>query len=60
MTSKEDVGPAYPVPDVKTLRDEFAMAALQGILAGRWTGNPDDFALTAYAHADAMLKERTK
>ncbi len=42
-----------------TLRDQFAMAAMQGMLArsgGRTTGLTE----TAYYYADAMLKERSK
>lgn len=47
--------------DMPTLRDKFAMAALQGLL-----GSPDlgggigDIAEWAYKYADAMLKERVK
>lgn len=57
-----------------TLRDYFAAAALQGILAGVVDNQPahmphysngaeidrSDFATTAYQYADAMLKEREK
>lgn len=48
---------------VRTLRDEFAMAALAGMLAdpavqvGRSTQN-DPLAKAAYQIADAMLKAR--
>ena len=58
-------GPPYV--DVKypgmTLRDWFAGMALQGILAndklGMWGPNAtNDYALTAYTQADAMLKAR--
>ena len=88
--SKNDGGPAFPLPifwdDARgeyascyeepgmTLRDYFAAAALQGILAGVADNQPAhrpyysngaeidraDFATTAYQHADAMLKEREK
>jgi hypothetical protein len=41
------------------LRDEFAMAALSGLLAhSGWA--PDDAALCAYRHADAMMRERER
>lgn len=46
----------------KTLRDEFAMAALVGTLAAN-LGAPSTytvFAEDAYKHADAMIKERNK
>ncbi len=44
----------------KTLRDEFAMAALTGLFASKYklTGAPDWDAVTAYEYADAMLKAR--
>jgi len=43
-----------------TLRDQFAMAALQGILAHSWRTNVTDegFAGDAYRLADAMLAMR--
>jgi hypothetical protein len=37
-------------------RDEFAMAALTGLLAANW--NPSIIPEQAYAIADAMLKQR--
>lgn len=40
------------------LRDRFAIAALQGILAGGSNGRPEWFANLAYDYSDAMLKER--
>lgn len=40
-----------------TVRDCFAMAALQGIIESS-SLNEDDAALTAYSYADAMLKAR--
>ena len=43
----------------KTLRDEFAMAALTGILA-RNSGTYDENCEIAYQYADAMMKERHK
>jgi hypothetical protein len=37
-------------------RDEFAMAALTGLLAANW--NPSRIPAEAYILADAMLKQR--
>jgi len=52
--------PRAPVQPTKTLRDEFAMAALSGLMAGLENGHlaHDDAAQFAYDRADAMLKER--
>jgi hypothetical protein len=51
---------APPGPPYLTLRDQFAMAALSGVLA-----NPENdsfeheaFAIEAYRYADAMMKAR--
>jgi hypothetical protein len=53
----------------KTLRDEFAMAALCGYMAGGMTPEghvpgsavtPDLFAARAYQYADAMIRARSK
>lgn len=41
-----------------TLRDMYAMAALQGLLGGEWLGTPDEGAKQSYKLADAMLKAR--
>ena len=47
--------------DMPTLRDKFAMAALQGLLADHSLNAPKDtFAERAYKYADAMLKERVR
>ena len=44
-----------------TLRDEFAKAAMNGILAGRQVGiYPDEAAQRSFQYADAMLAERSK
>jgi hypothetical protein len=61
-----DGGPAFPTAfqmhsKGMTLRDYFAAAALQGLLASiqpnqLWSG--DDVAVTCYRTADAMLKAR--
>ena len=66
-TPINDGGPAFPTPvgvqhnDGMTLRDYFAAAALQGLLASiqpnqLWSSN--DVAVTCYRTADAMLKAR--
>jgi hypothetical protein len=42
-----------------TLRDQFAMAALAGMLANnKWNHPPHEFAELAYQAADAMLQVR--
>ena len=67
MSKMEDGGPAFPQNDVggnnsnndvgMTLRDYFAAHALSGLVANR--ESPEAYvARTAYAYADAMLKER--
>lgn len=69
MTSRSDI-PAFPLHNHgtqslglhftgMTLRDYFAAAALQGILANPNAGNDDLVqAADAYIMADAMLKAR--
>jgi hypothetical protein len=50
-----------PLPAQATLRDQFAMAALAGIVASDWRPDQDDSshqAETAYRYADAMLEAR--
>lgn len=44
----------------ESLRDAFAIAALQGLIARQPHGDPphDGTARAAYAYADAMLKAR--
>ena len=47
------------------LRDEFAMSAIAGILAGKWGQMPqykpeEAFADFAYRIADEMIKRRSK
>lgn len=44
------------------LRDQFAMAALTGIMVGEWSDGErfDLLAQRAYSAADAMLAERAK
>lgn len=50
--------PADPAdPDRPTLRDQFAMAALTGLLAHGFAGRSAP-ATEAYAIADAMMKAR--
>ncbi len=48
-------------PQQKTLRDEFAMAALTGLTAcTTFNGSPEHFANYSYKYADAMLKARSQ
>lgn len=52
-----------PPVDIDRLRDEFAMAALQGMnanpaLCDSW--EDDQMAMYAYIQAEAMLQERKK
>ena len=48
------------IPDV-TLRDIFAMNALNGILASPdFSGSPEVITETAYQYADAMIQARKK
>ena len=44
------------------LRDQIAIAALQGLLANpnNWMSVPEVLAEAAYKHADAMIAEREK
>lgn len=46
--------------ELPSLRDFFAMATLQGLLASRpqFEGEPEDMAAMAYEQADAMLAAR--
>jgi hypothetical protein len=48
-----------PAPEAKSLRDEFAMAALQGMLASEAVFDRN-MAEYAYEYADAMMEERKK
>jgi hypothetical protein len=77
MVSPRDGGSAFPlgkgiggINEGMSLRDYFAAAALQGILAG-WKGLPVNeiadgimggarVSKAAYVYADAMLAEREK
>ena len=60
------IGPDNPRPQGMSLRDYFAAAALQGILAGGFAdtiphddvGGGRDAAFFAYQYADAMLAAR--
>lgn len=52
---------AAPTEQPKTLRDEFAMAALQGMVTGpQQPWKPEIVAGEAYALADAMMAERER
>jgi hypothetical protein len=48
-----------PAPEAKSLRDEFAMAALQGLLAGKYDLDRG-LSQYAYEYADAMMEARKK
>lgn len=49
-----------PAPERPTLRDQFAMAALTGLLAAGGLAPPSSAVSKAGALADAMMKERSK
>ena len=55
-------GGEAPAPEVETLRDEFAMAALTGMMADHTAPNrpPEFFADLAYKYANAMMEARKK
>lgn len=71
---KDTGGSAFPTPDTPypnglvkqgepgmTLRDYFAAAALQGLMAGSLnTDDCDAIAKDCYLLADAMIQERSK
>jgi hypothetical protein len=44
--------------DLPTLRDRFALASMQALLAAGGTGTAADLAAMAYEQADAMMAER--
>jgi hypothetical protein len=59
----QDTPPAdAPAPEAKTLRDEFAMAALKTMLGDSdyFELSPDQMAVKAYRQADAMMEARKK
>ena len=46
-------------PRQATIREQFAMSALTGLLAsGVMLDNPEDYAQAAWRHADLCLKHR--
>lgn len=52
-------GSSMSKPPTKTLRDEFAMAALTGLLADSSRDHqPQVYVSAAYEYADAMLEAR--
>jgi hypothetical protein len=58
-----DAPPAdAPAPEAKTLRDEFAMAALKAMLGhSEYVElSPDQMAVEAYRQASAMMEARKK
>ena len=69
MSTPNDGGAAFPIVSDDlcatgmSLRDYFAAAALQGLLASSSVGDAlaePDYAKAAYIQADAMLAEREK
>ena len=64
MSTLNDGGPAFPRDHAHdghnglSLRDYFAAKAMQGMMAGNWNTNYDDWAKHAYRLADAMIKAR--
>jgi hypothetical protein len=52
------IGPQLTIKGGMTLRDYFAAAAMQGILADGGGASWDDDAKNAFKAADAMLKAR--
>lgn len=66
MKAKEDGGPAFPVGSKMdashgmSLRDFFAAAALQGVIAADTDAEltPHNAVELAYGHADLMLRFR--
>ena len=52
------IGPQLTIKGGMTIRDVFASAALQGILANGGGASWDDDATHAYLCADAMLRAR--
>jgi diphthamide synthase subunit DPH2 len=62
MSEIDDGGAAFPseyyAEQGMTLRDYFAAAALQGLLANGCYGSCDSAANHAYGYADAMIKAR--
>ena len=72
MSGKDNGGPAFPYEGGTnnglqphygmTLRDYFAVKAIQGILSGDWERHGDVFGVVtqAFKIADAALSERTK
>jgi hypothetical protein len=68
MYDKVDIDPAefhdLPNPRITviearaTLRDQFAMAAMTGLLADPTSSGPEGCATAAYKYADAMLESR--
>ena len=60
MEAVQRLAAKAPALQELTLRDLFAMAALQGLLAGRFSDTAEKTACAAYVTADEMLKERLR
>jgi hypothetical protein len=63
LTATTITNQSYAMPEAKTLRDEFAMAALTGLLANAvddGSMGAEDWASDAYLFADKMLEARKK
>jgi hypothetical protein len=62
MSEIDDGGLAFPseyyAEQGMTLRDYFAAAALQGLLANGYNGSCNRAAINAYDYADAMIEAR--
>jgi hypothetical protein len=59
FTDYDSHGDVMDIHSGMTLRDYFAAKAMQGMLSDTaLVGTPDEFAIKAYAMADAMLKAR--
>lgn len=60
MEAVQRLAAKAPVLQELTLRDLFAMAALQGLIAGKFSDNAEIASCAAYVVADEMLKERQR
>ena len=59
--TKIEVDNYWNMMELKHIRDEYAMAALTGLISNEnWINNIDDTVDDAYVIADAMMEERIK